>query len=409
MVRFKANDPKEMTSLKNTAFLVMLKLCVMLGAGFYACSHFFLTTTIIAPLAVWLLIHGFSDMLSMVPKVSLRFNQRAGLFSLARALRVVIMVFVLLSMVRVHRTGLVAIITAEAVAAAVECILCFAFDKYIPSAAFASGLGPLLGLGIPMTAVTVGIFLNDLSDRYVVYLLLGEQANGFYAAAAKIALAGSFCAEAFNAMWFPYYFRFAQRRESHEKELRDFSNKLLLIFAALIGFLCICLPQLITLRLFGRYFVTPAYHGVAVVVAPLTLAYFFKMAVYVPTPIITYQKRIWKLSLIMWVAVALNIVANIFLIKMFGASHLFTTLTAIALMTSLSYGLCMVWTSHEAKLFQIREWFFSQRSLFCAALLAPAFLPVPIFYQFGIWIVLASILYWRQFSNSNIIRRMLTE
>ena len=347
-------------------------------------------------------------MLGMVPKMSLRFNQKIVRFSIARVLRVAVMVGVLLWLVEVRAAGLAAIVISEAAAAAAELLFCCIVDGFLPRPAPLTGLGTLLGLGLPLTVVGLGIFLNDLSDRYVVFLLLGKQANGFYAAAAKIALAGSFCAEAFNSMWFPYYFRFARKKDSHERELREFSGKLVLLFGALIGFLCIVLPQLVTLRILGRDFVSAAYHGVAVVVAPLTLVYFFKMATYVSTPVLTYRKKILKLSAITWTAAGINIAANVVWCRVFGQSHLYMALTAIALMTSLSYGLCMVWISREAVLFAVRDWFFSPMTLFCGALLVPAFLPLPVVLKLGLWVVAAAVLYKKQFAGSNVLGRLIS-
>lgn len=408
MVSFKETDPKGMAALRNTSMLFLLQVCIALGAVFFVCAHTLFTGTAVSSLAVWLIAWAASDMLGMVPKMSLRFNQKIIRFSAARVLRVAVMVGVLLWLIKVRAAGLSAIVISEAAAAAAELLFCCIFDGFLPRPAPLAGLGPLLGLGLPLTAVGLGVFLNDLSDRYVVFLLLGKEANGFYAAAAKIALAGSFCAEAFNSMWFPYYFRFAQKSDYHEQELRNFSKKLILLFGALIGFLCIVLPLLVTLRILGRDFVSPAYHGVAAVVAPLTLAYFFKMATYVSTPVLTFRRRILKLSAITWTAAGINVAANVLLCRVFGGSHLYPALTAIALMTSLSYGVCMVWVSHDAGLFALRDWLLSPMTLFCGALLVPAFLPLPVLLRLGLWVVLAAVLYKKQFANSNVLGRLMS-
>jgi O-antigen/teichoic acid export membrane protein len=408
MVSFRENDPKGMAALRNTSMLFLLQVCMVAGAAFWGGARVVFAGTAIPALSLWLITWGASDMLGMVPKMSLRFNQKIVRFSIARVLRVVVMVGVLLWLVEVRAAGLTAIIVSEAAAAAAELVFCCIVDGFLPRPAPLTGLGTLLGLGLPLTVVGLGIFLNDLSDRYVVFLLLGKQANGFYAAAAKIALAGSFCAEAFNSMWFPYYFRFAQKKDSHEKELREFSTKLVLLFGALIGFLCILLPQLVTLKILGRDFVSAAYHGVAVVVAPLTLVYFFKMATYVSTPVLTFRKKILKLSVVTWTAAGINIAANVVWCRVFGQSHLYMALTAIALMTSLSYGLCMVWISREAGLFAMRDWLFSPMTLFCGALLVPAFLPLPVVLKLGLWVVAAAVLYKKQFVDSNVLRRLIS-
>jgi O-antigen/teichoic acid export membrane protein len=405
LVRFKADEGREMKELKDTSFSLLAQVSLVLGIVFYGLSHVLAVSPLVRQLSIWLILHCGSEILSMVPKVSLRFREKVALFSLARTARIIIMVSVLFLLLRRRLPGLYCIIMAEAIAAAAECVLCCAFDGFLPRLMPSSSfVGPLLRLGMPMTAVAFGIFLIDLSDRYVVYFLLGQQANGFYAAGAKVALVGSFLAEAFNSMWFPYYFRFAREKTSHDQELRNFALRLITLFAAAISLLMMLLPQVVTLRLFGRYFIAPQYHGVVAIVAPLTLLYFFKMALYVSTPRVTYLEKNWKYSLIIYIAALLNIGANVVWCMLFKNADPFVTLTFISLMTSLSYAVCMVWVSHEARLFTLRSWVSSSWSLFAALFLCAAFIPAAMWLRLGLWCCLSLVVfvrYYRQVGTSS--------
>jgi O-antigen/teichoic acid export membrane protein len=407
MMSFKPDDQAGNTILKRTAFWLLFRLCAGGGAVFYLCALFFFKQNIAGQIALWLIMLAASEMMSMVPKASLRFNQKIVATGTGRVLRVFIMVAVLLLLLLYHQTGLRAIFIAEAIAVTAEFLLCCAFDKFVPAFAFKTGIAPLLTLGMPIAAMAIGVALNDLSNRYVVSLFLGVQANGYYAAAAKIAIIGSFFAEAVNAMWFPYYFMLSRHRELPEEEVREFSRKLVLLSAMLVSFLAICLPQLVVFHAFGKYFMAPQYHAVAVLVAPLTLVYFFKMVLYTATPVMCYQNRIWRLSLIISITAGLNIAATIACAWLLGAANVFLTLFVIALITSFSYGLCTVWVSHEAGLFTARSWLFSGWALFSLAALALAFLPVPAMYRLGIWCVAAGFACWKYFANSNILKRLL--
>jgi hypothetical protein len=162
-------------------------------------------------------------------------------------------------------------------------------------------------------------------------------------------------------------------------------------------------------RAFGKYFIAPQYHAVAVLVAPLTLAYFFKMVLFAATPVMSYQNRIWRLSLIIAVAAIVNMVASIVCARLLGTTDLFLTLFVIALMTSASYCLCMLWTSREAGLFSLRSWFSSGWAVFSIAALATAFLPANGFYKLGCWVVIAGVVYWRYFRRSNVWGRLFAE
>jgi O-antigen/teichoic acid export membrane protein len=407
MMSFKPDDPAGNTALKRTAFWLLVKLCAGGGAVFYLCAMFFFKHNIAGQIAPWLIVQAVSEMASMVPKSSLRFNQKIMLSGTSRVLRVIIMVAVLLLLLAHHQTGLKAIFIAEAISTAAEFLLCCAFDGFVPAFGEKTGGSPLFVLGLPVTAMAIGIVLNDLSNRYVVAAFLGVQANGYFAAAAKIAVIGSFFAEAVNAMWFPYYFMLNRRRELSEEDVREFSRKLVLLSSLLISFLAICLPQLVAFHAFGKYFMAPQYHAVAVLVAPLTLAYFFKIVLYTATPVMSYQNRIWRLSLIVAIAAVLNIAATIVVARLLGTTNIFLTLFVIALMTSFSYGLCMVWVSHEAGLFTARSWLFSGWAIFSMATLAVAFLPVPVLFRLGFWFLFAGFIYWRYFANSNILKRLL--
>ena len=406
MMRFKPGDQAGNTVLKRTAFWLLFKLCAGGGAAFYLCALFFFKQSIAGHIALWLILLAASEMMSMVPKASLRFNQKIVAAGTGRVLRVFIMVAALLLLLLYHQTGLKAIFIAEAIAVTAEFLFCCAFDKFVPAFSFKTGVTPLLALGTPITAMAIGIVLNDLSNRYVVCFFLGVQANGYYAAAAKIAIIGSFFAEALNAMWFPYYFMLSRHRELPEEDVKEFSRKLVLLSAMLISFLAICLPQLVVFHAFGKYFVAPQYHAVAVLVAPLTLAYFFKMVLYTATPVMSYRNRIWRLSLIIAVAAGLNIAATIVCARLLGTADVFLTLFVIALVTSVSYCLCMVWVSHEAGLFTARSWLFSGWAIFSIVALAVAFLPVSVLFRLGLWVMVFGMVYWRYFAKSNIIKRL---
>jgi O-antigen/teichoic acid export membrane protein len=408
MIRFKSDDLQEQKTLKTSSYSLMFLLCAVSAIVFFGVMRVFPQHGIVSAMAPWLIVQGCSEMLSMVPKASLRFNQKVALFSAARVLRIIIMVAALLTLLAMGGTGLAAVIIAEAIAALAEFLLCCIFDGFVPLPVFRGGVMPLVRLGVPLTAVAFGIFLNDLSDRYVVFSFLGEQANGYYAAAAKIAVLGSLFAEAFNAMWFPYYFRVAQRNGSTPEEMRAFSSKLVVLFAMLVSLCVIVLPQFVTLRVFGRYFIDPKYHGVAVLVAPLTLVYFFKMCMYISSPLVAYNKKIWNLSAIVWVAAVLNITANIVVTQTLGRAGMFVTLTVIAFVSSVSYGLGMVWVAKQAGLFPVRWWFASPQALASAGLLCLAFVPVFFPVRLTFWAVAAFFLYRKFFANSNFFSRFLS-
>jgi O-antigen/teichoic acid export membrane protein len=407
MLRLHPNDSPESKACKDEAFMFLFQVCLAGGAVFYVLSAMFFSKTILLTLALWLTLHMTGEILSMIPKASLRFKEKITAFSTAKVVRVICMILLLLVLLDARVGGLKAVIIAESVAALAECLLCMALDGYVPSRLSFSCIWSMLGVGAPLMLIGVGVFCIDLSDRYVVYLLLGQQANGYYAAAGKVALAASFFAEAFNSMWFPYYLRIGPKNGAAIPEnLKRFASKLVVLFSIAISLLMLALPALVKVRIFGSYFIAPQYHVVAALVAPLTLAYFFKSAFYMSSAIIIANGKSWALARSVYIAAFVNIGADVLWATLpYGAGQ-FSTLTAIALMTSVSYAICMVLVSASSGLFPVRYWVTSGEVLLCAAALCLSFLPMPVAARYSVWTacaVIAASLYFSKRKKAGTI------
>lgn len=391
---------RESKIFKDCAISFLFPLCLLCGAAFYIASVFAFPESPIGRLAPWLLLQVTAEIVGSIPKVSLRIKEKIAEFSVAKVVRIVCMGSLLFVLLRAGVPGLSSVIIAEAVASVLECLLCMAFDRYIPAKPRFSSLGSLLGVGIPLMLVASGVFCIDLSDRYIVYLFLGKQATGYYAAAAKVALAGSFFAEAFNSMWFPYYLRIGPKTgEAIAESLKRFATKLIVLFSIVISLFMLVLPFFVKLRIFGRYFITPEYHAVTVLIAPLTLAYFFKTAFYVSSAIMIAGGKNWGLARIVYIAAFVNIAANVLFATLRPWPDQFHTLAAIAFMTSVSYALCMIVASKSSGLFPLRFWVTSRYAPLCAAALCLAFAPASFSVRLGAWTCIACVAGWMFFKS----------
>jgi O-antigen/teichoic acid export membrane protein len=392
MLRLSPADPLGSKSCKDGAFSFLFQLCLICGVAFYAASVFIFHNPLITSLAPWLIVQAISDIAGMIPKVSLRIKEKIALFSTARVIRILLMAALLFSLLHRGVSGIKAVFMAESMSALAEWLLCMTFDRYFPAIPSFSCLGSLLKIGVPLTLVAFGMFCIDLSDRYVVFGLLGKEANGFYAAASKVALAASFFIEAFNSMWFPYYLRLMPANgPAIDENLRNFASRLIVLFSIVISLFMLVLPLFVKLQFFGRYFIAPQYHPVTVLVAPLTLAYFFKAAFYVSSTIIIAGGKNWKLARAVYIGAFVNIGLNVLWATLPAGANQLQTLIAIALSTSVSYGLCMVMASRSAGLFGVRFWLTSKGTLISAAALCLALAPVPLALRFGAWACIAVI------------------
>jgi O-antigen/teichoic acid export membrane protein len=390
MLRLNPADMSASKTLKDDAFWFLVQLCLVCGAVFYLLSVLVFKSGLVRGLAPWLIVYAAGEITGQVPKVSLRIKEKIAAFSAAKVARILLMVALLFFLLGKGITGIKAVIMAETAAAFAEWILCMVFDSYIPARPLFSSLASLLRVGFPLTLVAFGVFCIDLSDRYVVFELLGSQANGFYAAAGKIAVAASFFIEAFNSMWFPYYLRIsAAHITAIDENLRRFASRLIVLFSLVISLCMMVLPLFVNLRILGRYFISPQYHAVGVLVAPLVLAFFFQAGFYVSSTIMIAAGKNWSLARTVYIAAFINVVANILLATHPGAD-LFQTLSFIAFMTSVSYGLCMVAASGSAGLFRLRFWVTSRYIPLCAAALGLAFVPMPGPARYAAWVLCAA-------------------
>jgi O-antigen/teichoic acid export membrane protein len=394
MLRLNPADMSASKALKDEAFRFLVQLCLVCGAVFYLLSILVFKSGLVRGLAPWLIVYAAGEITGQVPKVSLRIKEKIAAFSAAKVARILLMVALLFFLLGKGVAGIKAVIIAETAAAFAEWILCMVFDRYVPARPLFSSLASLLRVGFPLTLVAFGVFCIDLSDRYVVFELLGSQANGFYAAAGKIAVAASFFIEAFNSMWFPYYLRISAVRIAQgaaiDENLRRFASRLIVLFSLVISLCMMVLPLFVNLRILGRYFVSPQYHAVGVLVAPLVLAFFFKAGFYVSSTIMIAAGKNWSLARTVYIAAFINVAANVLLATHPGAD-LFQTLSFIAFMTSVSYGLCMVAASGSAGLFRLRFWVTSRYIPLCAAALGLTFVPMPGLARYAAWVLCAAI------------------
>ena len=394
MIRFREKEPGRMKEMKDAAFFFML--CASLGAGLVTALLVFrfYPEKSSSQILGWCMLWTVANILQFVPAVSLRFKENIVSFGMTKVAGAIVMVATIFFLTVGKNLGLQGIIMAEALGSAT--VLCFSFilDRYRPALPPKGIMRGLIVTGLPLCLISLGVVLIDFSDRYVVYAMMGGNATGYYAAAAKIAFAACFIAEAFNSMWTPHYYRMAGNTEIPKEQFHAVAKKLSLLFAAAIGAAMIALPLLADFSIFGRPFVAPAYHGVKVLIAPLTLMYFFKMIFYITTPPVTFNERNWKLSGIIYAAVFVNIAGKILILKLFAGHDLYTQLYLVALVSSLSYCICAALGFIEV--FKLHHYSGSMVThIFIAVALSAAILLSPLPLNAGIWIIFSLIFGYR--------------
>jgi len=375
MLRMNQENPAGQLTEKNNTFFFLLCLSLCAGAVYYAGMALAFPRPLLFALSPWLILHVSAEMTSLVPKASLRMKGKIASFTFAKIVRVLCMISVLFYVLGLHVSGIQAIVMAEAAGVCADALLCMILDNYKFAVPSFLHIRAMLITGVPLTVVGFGLFCIDLSDRYVVFSIMGKQASGFYAAGAKIAIIASYATDAFNSMWFPYYLQKRSESNGNHNDLKRFSSLLIVIFACVTSLLMITLPLVTGLHIGSRFFIAPQFQCIALLIAPLILSYFFKSSFYIASPVLISSGRNWRLAYIVYIAAFVNILGDILLAGNALHISLLSTLAFIALMTSVSYGICMVWVSKQSGLFSLRFWVSSVPAALCLIMLCIPWIP----------------------------------
>jgi O-antigen/teichoic acid export membrane protein len=348
MIRFRAGEPAEARQHKDTVYAALLRVCLLLLAAGGVAAALGLAQPLDRVTVIAALLWAVASILSTVPSSSLRFAEKVVRFSTARVSQVVVQVAVLWYLWATSHVGLREIVVAETAGSLASLLLAHVLDRYVPRLRLSRPrVIDLLTLGAPLCFLGVGHFVIDLSDRYIVTLLLGAEATGYYAVAARLAIAGSLVAEALNSMWLPYFYRLAGSAQVASAALRRAARRLVYALGVVMALAMLVLPYVMVLRVAGRWFIAPAYHATMALVAPLLLQYFFKAVYYLATPAVNFHERTWRQVAIIYGAGLLNCLGNVAVILLLPGIGVYALLTLVALMTSLSYAAAMALLMRE--------------------------------------------------------------
>jgi len=348
MVRFREGDPVKMRRDMDRVYGLLLVVSGALAAVALAAVYLLPAPEICRSLVPWAVVWAVALALWYVPSQALRFRGRVGRYAAARVTQVVTMVGVLLAYVALRTAGLREIVAAEAIGAMLALAATHVLEGYLPRPARDPRVRELLAAGAPFGLLAVAGVVVDYADRYVITLVLGPAATGYYAVAARISMVGTLLTGALLAMWQPHFYRLAGSGRVDQPLVRSISRKLALVFTAGLVLCMVVLPGLMTVRIAGRWFIAPAYQGAAVLVAPLLLQYFFKVLYFLTTPAINFHGRTWRQLAMTAVVGTLSVGMNALLLSVLDGPA-FALLTVTALVTAGAYAIAMVFGVHELR------------------------------------------------------------
>ncbi len=194
----------------------------------------------------------------------------------------------------------------------------------------------LFYLGAPLIVHNISGFIINKSDVFFVDHFLGKSELGIYSAGYQIGMVIMVLQAAMSDALQPFFFS----RLSIGDRINDFEivkqSRLFLIFLLLTAFGVAFLGPY-----FFKFFKTE-YLESAKYIPWIAFAYFFLGAYKLFSMVLFYYQRTWIISMATFIAAIVNIVANYFLIQLYGA-------IGVAIATTFSMFLLMIFTFFTAQ------------------------------------------------------------
>jgi O-antigen/teichoic acid export membrane protein len=300
-------------------FVIGVGLCA-LSIGFIFSDKLAVVLFNSADLARALRILFFCDFFLIyqaIPMVVLRIDQKSLKFAIIAGANFITAISLNLFFIYRLDAGIEGIMIANTVAAAIFALVYTVVSRQDLGFCFSrSELIDMLGFGAPLVPAALGDSILMLSDRYFLKFYCGLETVASYAVVVRISTVLALAVNSFQMAWPAMLFSIAREE--------DASN----IFARLFDYyLSVLLFITLALSLFStelvRLLATKNLAEGAQVLPLLLLSFIFYGTYYYGSIGIQIQKKTYYIAIVMWSAVAVNVMLNIVLIpqyRMVGTS-----------------------------------------------------------------------------------------
>ena len=171
--------------------------------------------------------------------------------------------------------------------------------------------------GLPFLPAGIFTMIMELSDRYLLGLMMGIEDVGLYSAGKKLGMLGLTVVMGFNMGWTPYFLKRGQSKGA-KKEFSNIST----FFIGVLGYICVLvilwIPEIIRFSFFGKTLIGQEFWGCEPIVNSILLGYFFFGCYVVQLPGV-YIREITDWIPIFRVIGALTVIlGSLFLIPIYG-------------------------------------------------------------------------------------------
>ena len=175
----------------------------------------------------------------------------------------------------------------------------------------------LLKFGFPFFLSAFFYLILELSDRYLIFWILGSEHVGVYSIGYKIGSLGLFIVSAFNLGWQPFYIKIGANPSSN-KLFGNIGTSFIFFLITIWGLIIFWTPLFMQIKIGNNYLIGASFWASVDIITIIFLSYIFYAGYIVLMPCIYLcNKEIWS-PIIRGSGAIINIILNLILIKKFG-------------------------------------------------------------------------------------------
>jgi O-antigen/teichoic acid export membrane protein len=260
----------------------------------------------------------FFDCINRVPFARLRMEGKPLRFITIRLINVLITLGLNVYLVAFRKVGVIGIFQSNIIASAVTAVILYSFLIFRITRSFQSALAKnLLLFGLPFVPVGLATAAMEMMNRYIVKHYLGLSAVGIFSAGFKLGIFMLLLCTAFFYAWQPFFLK-AGQQESSKILFARILKYLTLVTLSFWVLLTLLMREIVGFHIGNVYLIGSQYVGCEPMIPWILLGYVFYGIHLVFLPGIYFAKKTRYLAYITALSAAVNIVANLILIPIWG-------------------------------------------------------------------------------------------
>lgn len=327
-------DLSERRTIFSNAYISVALLSLFFSVIIYIyakdISIFIFNTSIYQHLIVLCIGILIGDVLSQIPLLLLRIEEKSLTYILILTLNIIINISMNLLFIVFLNKGITGIFISNLISSLFTLLLVIPIIlKYLKFSISVDNFRELTLFGLPYMATGIFKIIMDLADRFILERLTDLTTVGIYNAGYKLGTMMGLVVAGFRFAWIPFFLSI-----SDEKDAKEIYAKVLTYFIFVCGmiflFITFFIKNLMELKIAGLPLLGTKYLDGIIIVPWILIAYIlygiysnFLVGVYI-------EKKSQVASIIMGIGAAINIVGNYLLIPYYG-------MIGAAIVTVISY------------------------------------------------------------------------